>query len=211
MDGHWSPDPALYVIAEPGLPEPERALRVVERLGALARTLDPGWTCTPEDVQGADAVRRRYGLDNGRYACIHPGASTPERRWPAWSFAETADHLANRGLRVVVTGTAEEGHLAAAMARQTRHDLVDLTGKSELGVLSALLRSARLVVANDTGVSHLAAAVAAPSVIVFTGSDPRRWAPLDRKRHRPVGAGDAGAIPTVKEVCAQVDVVLAQP
>lgn len=211
LDGEWSPDPALYVKAEPSLPEPERALRVVERLGARARILDPGWTCTLEDVQGADAVRRRYGLAKGRYVCIHPGASTPERRWPVWSFAQTADHLADSGFGVVVTGTAEEGHLAVAMARHMRHDLVDLTGKSDLGVLSALLRAARLIVANDTGVSHLAAAVAAPSVIVFTGSDPGRWAPLDRRRHRPVGAGVAASTPTVKEVCEQVDVLLAQP
>ena len=54
----------------------------------------------------------------------------------------------------------------------------------ELGGLAALAARARLVVANDTGISHIAAAVKAPSVIVATGSDARRWAPLDRQLHR---------------------------
>jgi ADP-heptose:LPS heptosyltransferase len=59
-----------------------------------------------------------------------------------------------------------------------------LAGATSLGGVAALVARARLVVANDTGISHIAAALKAPSVIVASGSDARRWAPLDRQLHR---------------------------
>ena len=129
----------------------------------------------------------QHGLVRGRFVCVHPGARLPSRRWPFERFATVADELAHAGWPIVVTGSREEAGLAQALRRTLAHrgrDCIDLTGRTSLGVLAALLCETRLLVCNDTGVSHVAAAVGAPSVVIACGSDPERWAPLDALRHR---------------------------
>jgi ADP-heptose:LPS heptosyltransferase len=118
---------------------------------------------------------------------VHPGASDAARRWSPEHFAVTADYFARDGYRVVLTGSAGEASVTADVARRMRYGALDLAGCTSLGAMAALLGDAAIVVSNDTGVSHLAAALRAPSVIVFLASDPLRWAPLDRTRHRVVG------------------------
>ncbi len=68
-------------------------------------------------------------------------------------------------------------------ARCVRHRS-NLAGRTELGSLGALLSDARLVICNDTGVSHLAAALSVPSVVVFLEDACRQWAPLNHWCHR---------------------------
>ncbi|HEY9199234.1 MAG TPA: glycosyltransferase family 9 protein, partial [Gammaproteobacteria bacterium] len=85
-------------------------------------------------------------------------------------------------------GSAEERPLVEAVLRELPQPCaemcVDLCGRTGLGAFAALLRAARLVISNDTGTSHVAAAVGVPSVVLYGGSAPDRWAPLDEQRHR---------------------------
>ncbi|RPI22394.1 MAG: hypothetical protein EHM61_22405, partial [Acidobacteria bacterium] len=83
----------------------------------------------------------------------------------------------------------QAGWLAERLGRGT----LNLAGKTTLGGLGALLKRVRLLVGNDTGVSHISAALGVPSVIIFSASDPKRWAPLDLSRHRALG--DPTAVP----------------
>src|SRR5690606_25867175 len=124
-------------------------------------------------------------------AVVHVGAQLPSRRWPAARFAAVADQLAQAGLQVVLTGTAPERPLVDEVRAHMRGPARVLCGQTDLWTLGAVLARTRLLVCNDTGLSHVAAALGTPSVVVACGSDVRRWAPLDTARHRVVWRAQA--------------------
>ncbi|MFD0903822.1 glycosyltransferase family 9 protein [Actinomadura sediminis] len=125
---------------------------------------------------------------------VHPGAAYPARRWPAERFAAVAAALRDAGERVVVTGGAGETALARRVA-----DLAglgadaDLSGRTPLPALAALIAGARLVVCGDTGVAHLATAYRTPSAVLFGPTPPDRWGPPPgRPEHAVLWAGRHG-------------------
>lgn len=131
---------------------------------------------------------------------MHVGARLASRRWPARRYAAVADALAERGWRVVLTGSAAEREIVDEAVRAMRHRAADLSGHTTLWTLGALIAGARLLVCNDTGVSHLAAATGTPSVVVACGSDVARWAPLDARRHAVLWR-DVACRPCAHEAC----------
>jgi ADP-heptose:LPS heptosyltransferase len=178
--GRYCPDPERYVEWRDDEHEVLRYLRLMERVGVA-----PRGSALEFPLHEADWREWAHiGLERGRYALVHAGSQLPSRRWPAERFAQVADALAKAGLQVVLTGTAGEKELVARLAQAMHAPALELAGRTTLGGLAALVARARVVVANDTGISHIAAALKAPSVIVANGSDPRRWAPLDRELHR---------------------------
>ena len=108
--------------------------------------------------------------------------------------------LAREGRRVVVTGSPSEAELTRAVASRLPGAATDLAGRTTLGSLAALVSRSALLVCNDTGVSHVAAATGARSVVIASGSDVRRWAPLDAARH-PVLWHDMPCRPCAHDEC----------
>lgn len=183
LPGDDCPDPDRFLPwPEQGL-EIHRLLQLMEFLGAPSRGDALEFPIKPADVQELAAIDQARDLVPGGYACIHPGASVPPRRWPPGRFAAVGQALADRGLRIVLTGTAAEAGLTRAVAAELACPCVDLAGRTSLGALAVLLSRARLLVCNDTGVSHLAAALRLPSVVISTGDNPARWSPIDRALH----------------------------
>jgi ADP-heptose:LPS heptosyltransferase len=112
---------------------------------------------------------------------------------------------------LVLTGSPGEGPLVQEVIDRMRtpdRRVVDLTGRTSIGVLGALYRRARLVLTNDTGASHVAAAVRTPSVVVFGSAEPDRWAPLDAERHRRVTGSPPPEWPQLTPVTDAVDAQL---
>ncbi|MDT0346354.1 glycosyltransferase family 9 protein [Streptomyces litchfieldiae] len=115
---------------------------------------------------------------------LHPGADAGARRWPADRFAALGRALARDGHRVVVTGGPAEAPLV--------HRVTELAGLPPTAALialpfpalAALTAAARAVVVGDTGIAHLATALATPSITLFGPVSPRLWGPPDSARHR---------------------------
>jgi ADP-heptose:LPS heptosyltransferase len=190
-------------------PEIDRLLSVTTAAGCPPVGRDIDLPVGEAEAAGADELLAEVGLAGRPFACIHPGASRPERRWPAGHFVASADHLAGRGLPVALTGSPGEQTLVGAVQRATRAGTaVDLSGRTDVGVLGALYRRARLVVSSDTGAAHVAAAVRAPSVVVFGPGPPGRWAPLDAERHRRVLRPPSADWPAPSAVAAAIDAQL---
>jgi ADP-heptose:LPS heptosyltransferase len=198
--GEFCPDPATFLPYPDGGHEIHRLLRLVEFLGLPADGDRLEFPLLPADHRALAAIPELAALRGGAYACVHPGARARTKCWPVERFAAVADFLQATGLEVVLTGADRETELTAAVRGAMRGRAVDAAHHDlPLGPLAALLAGARLLVSNDTGVSHLAAALRVRSVVIFSGSDPRRWAPLDRRRHTTlqapggVSVGDAVA------------------
>jgi ADP-heptose:LPS heptosyltransferase len=166
------------------LPEPERYTALMQKLGIDAQGLELDIPLTAEDSRECDALIQACAIDCNRLVLVHPGAQLPSRRWPVERFGEVAHELARAGWRIAVTGSAGEAALTAHVAQNAGANAIDLAGSTSLGALAALVSKARLIVCNDTGLSHVAAAMRTPSVVIASGSDTHRWAPLDHARHR---------------------------
>jgi ADP-heptose:LPS heptosyltransferase len=182
--GAWVPDEDAGLFCrwpEQGH-EIERLLALIDHLGLPRRGTHLEFPLGDADRAGLRALWP--DAHRQPYVCVHPGAQLPSRRWDPRRFAAVADEIAARGRTVVLTGSALEAGLVGDIAACMEHTPLNLCGRTSLWTLGALIEGAESVVCNDTGVSHIAAALGRPSVVISCGSDPARWAPLDRARHR---------------------------
>jgi ADP-heptose:LPS heptosyltransferase len=184
LPGQYVPDEDLFIPYPVHISEVNRHLQLVESLGVAKQGDHKEFTLDQSDWDDFEKLCKDYNLETGSYAVIHPGARSIERRWPTSWFAAVADGLVKRDLRIILTGTSEEAHITSAVASQMRAPVTDLSGKTSLGSLAILLNHSRLLVSNDTGVSHIADALQIPSIVLFTASEPKRWAPHDQVLHR---------------------------
>lgn len=175
-------------------PEPLRWLRLADAVGAAPAGLHIELPVTPAERTKAATL---IGPPDGRLVIgLHAGASDPSRRWPADSFASLGDRLAERHqARIVLTGSDQERSLTASVRRTMNAPAIDLAGMTDLGELAAVISALDLLVTNDTGVSHVAAATRTPSIVLFGPTRPERWAPLDRRRHQVIDAASYPGAP----------------
>jgi heptosyltransferase-2 len=142
-------------------------------------------TTPAQEAAAADVLRAGYVFGTDRYALLNPGANNPAKRWPADRFAGVGVYLISRhGLKVLINGGPSEGELAEeVIARAVRLGapatrLVNLPKLGiTIGALKPIVRGSVLMLTNDTGPRHIAAAMGVPVVTLFGPTDPR-WTTL---------------------------------
>jgi|RhiMetdeSRZDD1v2_1073273.scaffolds.fasta_scaffold83226_3 heptosyltransferase I len=158
----------------------DRCLDLVRQLGV---TLGPPAQFPLPDGRAEqnwleDLWRRYQILEKETVCVIHPAARWATKRWPVSRFAQLADELvARERFRVVIVGNTPPIGQFEEITHLMKHPAINLVGKTSLLQLAALLRRSDLLVTNDSGPMHLAAAVGTPVVAIFGPTDPRRVGP----------------------------------
>lgn len=189
-----------------GVPRTLHAIERNRRIGAAAfgYTLDgpPRFGLRPSAVEG----ELRALADERPYAALLTNASRATKLWPSERWAEVEAWLAQRGLRsLLFWGSDEEGVRTCARAAGMRD--AEVAPRAPLDAIAAVLARARVVVGLDTGLSHLAAAVGAPTVGIYCDYDP---ALVGITGDAPCESlGGVGRAPSAAEVIAAIERVLA--
>lgn len=154
-----------------GVPEPLRALSLAQAAGYRLPEGDDGHLRIARKPLPPRISRRL----SSPYLVFHPGAAVPARQPDQAHSAELVAALGAAGHRVVVTGSAAERELTAAVAGDSA---IDIGGMTSLAELAAVMAGARAVIAPNTGPAHLAAAVGTPVVSLFAPVVPAaQWLP----------------------------------
>jgi heptosyltransferase-2 len=172
----------LLTEAPPAPPGTRHQLRDYDALllsAGIPPDSDPPRLPIPEAAaRRAGEALAAAGLGVGDFVVLCPAsASTAIKRWPADRFAALSDRLAQRGVACAVAAGPGERELGEAVARGARTAPPIVGEDLDPVELAALFARARLVVANDSGPAHLAAAVGTPVVAFFGPTDPGRTAP----------------------------------
>jgi len=153
--------------------------RALKRIGSAvpAPWTDPALWVGQDDRTEAESALRTAGVTGGAYAVVVPGATYgTAKTWPADRFERLCRELAE-DVPVVLTGARRERDLCDRVAAG-RAGVYNLAGETSLGGFFGLLAGARVVVANDSGTPHAAAALGTPTVVLFGSTSPAWTAPL---------------------------------
>lgn len=156
-------------------------LRRVGWLDAMPQETFIGLRVLDDDRRRAENLLLSSGVKStGLRVAFGAGASYGSAKcWPPDRFAELANRLQSRfDANVILFGTASELAVTAAIAAGMRQPPIDLTGKTSISDLPALLSQCHLFIGNDSGAMHVAAAVGLPVVAVFGPTDPFGTAPV---------------------------------
>jgi lipopolysaccharide heptosyltransferase II len=163
--------------------EPEKAIRhevrrqldLVATTGSIAQDERLSFRVPARAREYVTARLQAAGLDFSRpWIALHPGVTAPSRQYAPERYAQVARRLSlEDGLQIVFTGKPAEVELVERIRGWMEAPSISMAGQLSLVELAALLEQARLLLSNNTGPVHLAAAVATPVVVVYALTNPQ--------------------------------------
>ena len=178
----------------------ERYLSVLPALGVPVHQRFE-WLPARPDV--AARVREKWPTDDARWVVLLPGARWDNKRWPVEYFAALPRLLAPSwpDARFAILGSREDSGLARVIQEANPARCLDLTGQTSLPEMIEWIRRSHLVITNDTGPMHVAAALRKPTLAVFGPTDPDLTGPYGQ-RERVLHAAGLACVPCLKSRCA---------
>ena len=156
-------------------------LKVIQTVGASEIQVQ---FVLPQDHTAVDSANRLLvsnDINPNNYAVFVPGSVHKDKCWPIERFAALADKISSQfGLSIIAVGTKPEKAIIEKIVSQASVRVTDFAGLTSLPELVALFKQARIVVSNDTGPGHIAAALGVPLVMIFGPSNPIRLFPYRR-------------------------------
>jgi heptosyltransferase-2 len=154
---------------------------------------DPDMSLSISESRKSEAseLLRSYGVTEEKsVVAICPGSiNSRAKRWPAESYAALADRLIEDGRQVVLIGSKDEIDVTNDVTNRMRRRPVVLTGRTTLDQITAVMALVDLVITNDTGPAHIAAALGCPTIVIFGPTNPLTTRPFSPRaemiRHPP--------------------------
>ncbi|MFC1738973.1 glycosyltransferase family 9 protein [Planctomycetota bacterium] len=157
-------------------------LKIVQKTGASDIDVRFLFPADPPAIEAIAGLLKDHNINQDNYAVLIPGSAHPDKCWPVENFALLADKIHSQfGLSVIAAGTASEKHICEKLKALAQTPIANFAGLTNLPELTALLKTAKLLVSNDTGPGHIAAALSTPLVLIFGRSNPARVAPYGRE------------------------------
>ncbi|MFN3403065.1 MAG: glycosyltransferase family 9 protein [Cytophagaceae bacterium] len=168
----WIPDKEpIYEIKH----EVIRQLDLVKHLGATVKDDSFHLNISNETYLHLHEKLNEFGINPAKdYIIIHPGVSEEKRQYPIQNFTNAAELInKKKEIQIIITGVESEFRLGEVIKNRVGNNVWNLAGKLNLEELVALIRMSKVLIANNTGPVHIAAAVKTPVVVLYALTNPQ--------------------------------------
>jgi heptosyltransferase-1 len=175
--------------------------RYLAVLAPLRVPIHSNFDWLPSRPAVAEQLRQKWKVDTRSWIALVPGARWDNKRWPAEYFHRVIE-LMNEfpDARFVILGTADEQELGDTVMSANPQRCLNLAGKTSLWEMIEWIRLSRLLITNDTGPMHIAAALRKPVVALFGPTNPRNTGPYGQLDH-VLQRNDLPCVPCLKNRC----------